>query len=52
MKNNRRQFITTTALASLSIPLLGMKQNVLQDDKLSLPLIKPSALKTGDTIAI
>ena len=52
MKNNRRQFISTTALASLSIPLLGMKQNVLQDDKLSLPLIKPSALKTGDTIAI
>ena len=52
MENNRRQFITTTALASLSIPLLGMKKNVLEEDKLSLPLIKPPALKTGDTIAI
>ncbi len=52
MKNNRRQFITSTALASLSIPLLGMKENVLHDNKLSLPLIKPPALKTGDTIAI
>ncbi len=52
MKNNRRQFISTAALASLSIPLLGMKENVLQDDKLSLALIKPPALKVGDTIAI
>lgn len=52
MKNNRRQFISTAALASLSIPLLGMKENVLQQDKLSLPLIKPPALKPGDTIAI
>lgn len=52
MKNNRRQFITTTALASLSIPLLGMKENQLLDDKGSLPLIKPPSLKAGDTIAI
>lgn len=52
MENNRRQFITTTALASLSIPLLGMKKNVWEEDKLRLPLIKPPALKTGDTIAI
>lgn len=52
MKNNRRQFITTTALASLSIPLLGMKENSLPNDKISLPLIKPPSLKTGDTIAI
>lgn len=51
MKNSRRQFIASTALASLSIPLLGMKENASQD-KLSLPLIKPHALKTGDTIAI
>ncbi len=52
MKNNRRQFITTTTLASLSIPFLGMKNNSLQDDKIGLAIIKPSALKQGDTIAI
>ena len=52
MKNNRRQFITTTALASLSIPFLGMKEDVLQDDKSSLTTLKPQALKVGDTIAI
>lgn len=51
-KNNRRQFITTTALASLSIPFLGMKDAVLQEDELSLPAIKPLALKVGDVIAI
>ena len=52
MKNNRRQFIATSALASLSIPLMGMKENILQDDTLSLPVLKPAALKAGDTIAI
>ncbi|HLC83512.1 MAG TPA: LD-carboxypeptidase [Bacteroidia bacterium] len=29
-----------------------MKENIVQDDKLYLPLIKPPSLKTGDTIAI
>ncbi len=52
MKNNRRQFISTAAMASLSIPLLGMKENSLVSDKLVLPTLKPAALKTGDTIAI
>lgn len=52
MKNNRRQFISTAALASLSIPLLGMKESVLQNDKLSVSQLKPPALKAGDTIAI
>ena len=36
MKSNRRQFISTAAMASLSIPLLGMKEAILQDDKLKL----------------
>ena len=52
MKNNRRQFISTAVLASLSVPLLGMKENVLQDEKGSLATIKPVALKSGDTVAI
>lgn len=52
MKTNRRQFITTTALASLSIPFLGMKEDVLQDDKSSLATLKPPALNVGDVIAI
>lgn len=51
-KNNRRQFITTTALASLSIPFLGMKEDILQEDKISLATLKPAALNVGDTIAI
>ncbi len=52
MKNNRRQFIVTTALASLSIPLFGMKEKSLQDEKLYPSVLKPAALKRGDTIAI
>lgn len=52
MKSNRRQFISTAAMASLSIPLLGMKEAASQIDKLSLSQLKPPALKTGDTIAI
>ncbi|CAN5451265.1 LD-carboxypeptidase [soil metagenome] len=52
MKNSRRQFITTTALASLSIPLVGMKKEIELSDRLDLPIIKPNALSLGDTIAI
>lgn len=52
MKNNRRQFITTTALASLAIPLLGMKDNSSQNEKVNSEVLKPAALKQGDTIAI
>ena len=52
MKNNRRQFITTTALASLSIPFLGMKEKTVQDDKSSLMTLKPAALNVGDLVAI
>lgn len=52
MKLNRRNFITTAGLASLSVPLLGA--NIKSDDKekKASVLLKPTALKRGDTVAI
>ncbi len=52
MKNNRRQFLTTAGLAAFAVPFLGMKSEALPQGKTDQPLIKPPALKVGDTIAI
>ncbi|MGZ4033455.1 MAG: S66 peptidase family protein [Bacteroidia bacterium] len=52
MKLNRRNFITTAGLASLSVPLFGASARD-QNEKIQSPdVIKPPALKPGDTIAI
>ena len=52
MKNNRRQFIVTITLACLSTPLFGMKEKLLQEEKIYPSVLKPAALEHGDTIAI
>ncbi|MFI5149259.1 MAG: LD-carboxypeptidase [Bacteroidia bacterium] len=50
MKQPRRYFLRTGALALLSAPLLSLTQEEKKGKSLSL--IRPPALKTGDTIAI
>lgn len=53
MKQNRRQFIITSAFASLSVSLFGKRPEKLQNDDKPVPdQLKPPALKPGDTIAI
>lgn len=52
MKNNRRQFISTAALASLSIPFLGMKEDDSNFEGHKIAVLKPTSLKLDDTIAI
>jgi muramoyltetrapeptide carboxypeptidase len=52
MEFNRRNFITTAGLASLSIPLLGAESKKENETKTDLITLKPAALKPGDTIAI
>lgn len=51
-KQNRRKFISTSALAALSVPLLGMKEVLTDETNKVFSAIKPPSLKTGDTIAI
>lgn len=52
MKLNRRNFITAAGLACLPIPLLGAESKQTNEKKRDLTILKPSALKLGDTIAI
>jgi muramoyltetrapeptide carboxypeptidase len=52
MKFNRRNFISTAGLASLSIPLLGAEIKKENQKKNNAVTVKPAALKPGDTIAI
>jgi muramoyltetrapeptide carboxypeptidase len=52
MKNNRRKFIVTSVFATLSIPFLGFRVDALTEQKSDPEVIKPRALKPGDTIAI
>jgi muramoyltetrapeptide carboxypeptidase len=51
MTINRRKFITTAGLASLSFSLFSKEDPLIPKNESPLPL-KPPALKAGDTIAI
>src|SRR3990172_10186196 len=51
MKNSRRNFIKQTAAASVTLPLLGFS-NVKRQTSNEQLIIKPLALKAGDTIGI
>ncbi|MEW6468877.1 MAG: LD-carboxypeptidase [Bacteroidota bacterium] len=52
MKRSRRDFIRTTGLAGLGLPLLGMSSADPKPQQETPGIIKPPALKKGDTIGI
>jgi muramoyltetrapeptide carboxypeptidase len=51
MKTERRQFLRMATLASFAVPALKIPAPGFPEQS-TLPLIKPKALKSGDTIAI
>lgn len=52
MDYNRRKFLKISGLASLSFPFAGIGRDDAKEVLNPRPVIKPNALKTGDTIAI
>jgi muramoyltetrapeptide carboxypeptidase len=52
MKEGRRKFIKLAGAAGLSVPLMAAKQVIPNVFSESIVVIKPPALKAGDTIAI
>lgn len=52
MDNNRRKFIKAAGITSIAVPLFGMSNNDEKENLNSHPILKPHALKVGDTIAI
>jgi muramoyltetrapeptide carboxypeptidase len=52
MTNDRRSFLKQASTLALSLPLLGFNEHASDAVQETLSIIKPPALKQGDTIAV